>query len=222
MRPNFFLVVVVAGCVASACDDAGSREPTSSTVDDANVTTFGIAEPSARQLEMVSDGEVNFQEYEEVYLTYIQCVVDEGIELREKPRLDAHGKYYEASFWLGAETEVEANRLIMQTCQDQHLLSVLRLWDTANRPSGSLLQQANQAVVDCLDRRSIKKPSHLSIDEFAVLLEAAASGEVRLIPTHLSLEDIEVVLAEGRDASDLFASFLACRREVAQQFPVGW
>lgn len=222
MRPNLFLAMVVAGCVASACDDAGSREPASPTLDDANVTTFGIAEPSARQLEMVSDGEVNFQEYEEAYLAYIQCVGDGGIELREKPHLDAHGKYYEAAFWLGTESELEANKLIMQTCQDQHLLSVLRLWDSVNRPSEALLQQANQAVVDCLSSRSIEKPSHLSIDEFAVLLQAAASDEVRLIPTHLSLDDIEPVLAEGRDASELFASFLACRREVAQQFPVGW
>lgn len=222
MRPNFFLAIIVAGCIASACGDASSREAASPTADDANVTTFGIAEPSARQLVMISDGQVNFQEYEEAYLTYIQCIVDDGIELREQPHLDANGKYYEASFWLGSESELEANKLIVQTCQDRHLLSVLRLWDDANRPSESLLQQANQAVVDCLDKRSIKKPSHLTIDEFTILLQAAASGEVRGIPAHLSLDDIEDVLAEGHDASELFSAFLACRREVAQQFPVGW
>lgn len=222
MRVHFLLVIVAAGCLASACSAGGNRESASPTVNDANITTFGVTEPSARQLEMVSDGEVSFQEYEEAYLAYIQCVVDEGIKLREKPHLDAHGKYYEAKFSLGSEAELEANKLVLQTCQDRHLLSVLRLWDTANRPSESLIQAANQALVDCLSEQSIMMPAHLTIDEFAVLLEAAASGEARLIPAHLSLDDIETALAEGRDASMLFSAFLACRREVAQQFPVGW
>lgn len=222
MRSNFFLAIVMAGCVASACGDASGRESHPPTVNDANVTTFGVADPSARQLEMISDGAVSFQEYEEAYLTYIQCMVDGGIKLREKPHLDAQGKHYEASFSLGTERDLEANKLIMQTCQDQHLLSVLRLWDAANLPSEYLIQQANQAVVDCLDKQSIKKPLYLTIDEFGILLEAAASGEVRGIPAHLSLEDIKDVLAEGRDGPGLFSAFLACRRGVAQQFPVGW
>jgi hypothetical protein len=171
---------------------------------------------------MISDGKVNFEEYEEAYLAHIQCALDEGLELRQEPRLDAHRKYYEASFSLGSAAEYEANELRLETCQERHLLSVLRLWDAANRPSESLLQEANQALRACLTDLGIEMPPHLTGDDFGALLQAAASGEPGGIPAGRSLDEISELLAEHPDAAALFLEFLNCRERVGEQYPVGW
>lgn len=219
---TLILLGAVASLVAACTGGDDDAEPGDPAVDPSDITTSGFADPSSRQLEMIADGEVTFEEYEEAFFAYIQCALDAGIRIREEPRLDAHGQYYSASFSMGAGAEYETNRLNLDTCQDRHLLSVLVLYADTTRPSESVLQKANEAVVSCLATNGIEMPSHLSLDDFAILLEAAASGDLEHVPPRLSLNDLEPLLIEAPDPGALFLTFLSCRDEAAQQYPVGW
>lgn len=222
MVGSIALLLMAAALVISACS-GDSGELAGPTVDPVNILTSGAAEPSARQLEMIADGRVDFQEYEQAYLAFVQCVTDAGITIREGPRLDVHGQNYRTSFAMGSTpAEAQASNRLMAECQDRHLNSVLVLWSAANRPSEELLQEANQALRDCLAEREIEMPLHLTGDHFGALLSAAASGEPGGIPEGLSLDDISPLLAEHPDAGSVFFEFLTCRERVGEQYPVGW
>lgn len=216
------MLLMAGALVSSACSGDSGALPGPS-VNPLNILTSGAAEPSARQLELIADGEVNFQEYEEAYLAFVQCVTDAGITIREGPRLDVHGQNYRTSFAVGSTpAEAEASNRVMAECQDRHLRSVLVLWSAANRPSEALLQEAQQALRACLADRSIEMPPHLTGDDFGALLSAAASGEPGGIPAGRSLDEISPVLAEHPDAGAVFLEFLTCRERVGEQFAVGW
>lgn len=223
LQPGLVLVVALASLVAACAGGDGDALPAGPTVDPAYILGSGLAEPSPRQLEMIADGEVTFEEYEEAFFAYYQCRLDAGMRVRQEPQLDVHGIKYEASFFMGSTTEeLEENTLKAETCMERHLLSVLPLWSRATQPSEALLQEATEAVKSCLAAEQIEVPTHLSLDDFAILLEAAASGHVELVPSGLSLGDLEALLEAAPDAGVLFMTYIACRDEAAQQYPVGW
>lgn len=225
-RLRLLLATIAASLFVVSCsgDDNGGRDRDAPGQSDVNAITSGGTKPSERQLELIADGKVTFTEYEEAYFAYIQCVKDAGLKLRTEPQLDAHRQYYEGgSFSVGSSAaEAESNGRIIETCEVRHLLSVLLLWTAANRPSEELLQEANQALRDCLAERAIDMPPHLTADHFGALLQAAASGEPGSIPDGRSLDDISPLLVEHPDAAALFLEFLNCRERVGEQYAVGW
>jgi hypothetical protein len=222
LHPAVATLALLGGVLVS-CSSGGDAAPSNRpTVDPALILTSGNNEPSERQLEMLADGEVTFQEYEEAFFAYVQCADDAGIGLRSEPQLDAHGLKYSATFRGAPDiAQAEANLQKLSTCEEIHLLSVLRLWDETNRPSEALLQEAEAAATACVAEGGVEIPPHLSFNDFGTLVAAVASGETRL-PSHLSLDDIQAVIEAFPDPSLPLLLFFQCREMIAAQYPVGW
>ncbi|MCC6958594.1 MAG: hypothetical protein IT301_02000 [Dehalococcoidia bacterium] len=165
-----FTAIAAATTVAIAC--YGCRNEGSGEAADAPQGLNPVALTELRkgagkeQLEMLADGEVTFQEYEQAILSTITCISDAGITVGT-PELKYQRKYY----WYDWEIPGDkADELFpkLDACTGAWL-PIVDAWYLEIAPTEEEISAGRRALVTCLRDAGIDIPVEATEQDFARL-----------------------------------------------------
>jgi hypothetical protein len=129
-----------------------------------------ISDASPEQAAALADGVLTFQEYEAAVLATVQCFREKGLSLYQEPALDAL-RNYAYSVFLPNEGIQEAERS-MKDCEREHFNAVAMAWASYKAPNeAEILQQARDALGECIRARGQDAPEHPGVGELSSLIE---------------------------------------------------
>lgn len=180
--------VLAAACGGSEQTDAETPEERGRSpiaVGPGTVDSMRADGTAPEVLELMEDGDLTFEEYEQTIFSYMRCMEDFGFEaVSNFPRLTPWGTYQVriASFDFGSRGitpgEVTAHD---QACEQSYWRGISRLWDLAHQPTEIELQNARRDFASCLRERGIEMAedptSQVLTDGFA----EAAQGRPELL-----------------------------------------
>jgi hypothetical protein len=156
------LVLLAAACGGGEQPDgetSGERGRSPIAVGPGTVDSLRADGTASEVLELMEDGDLTFEEYEQTVFSYMRCMEDFGFEaVSNFPRLTPWGTYQVriASFSFGergiAPGEVSAHS---QECERSYRRGISRLWELRHQPTELELQDARKAFARCLRERGI-------------------------------------------------------------------
>lgn len=167
MPSTLFVVVMALALAGSGCRSEGS----SAAVDaPQGINLVALTElrkgAGKEQLEMLADGEVTFQEYEQAILSTITCISDAGITVGT-PELKYQRKYY----WYDWEIPGDkADELFpkLDACTGAWL-PIVDAWYLEIAPTEEEISAGRRALVTCLRDAGIDIPVEATEQDFARL-----------------------------------------------------
>lgn len=132
-----------------------------------------IAEPDVD--EMLADGSVTFQEYEESVFKTVACIRAAGIAVPD-PELRFQRKYYRYDFAIPGESSDELFPLV-DGCLEKWR-PIEDAWYMENQPTENDLQKARQLLIQCLRREGIEIQDDATEETLQLLAGSASSAFV--------------------------------------------
>ncbi len=160
MIPTYPVLLLLAPFVvlAAACGGRQSDQAVG-TLDQAALDEF-LSGANAENSYVFDDGKVTFEEYEASVLRAVSCVTDLGIEVEGPvpgPRRTLNIKYAVPDSEPGLFDNAEA-------CTGAEL-AVWDAWSWENRPSEQEIQDAREALVNCLQEADVQVSDNPTGDE---------------------------------------------------------
>jgi predicted dehydrogenase len=118
----------------------------------------------------LADGVVTFAEYERAMLATIECLRDGGVEVTDATPVPGDRLTFE--FYSG-DDDREAVRAAYQDCYERFAVAIDRAWATANAPTEEELQEARQALAECLRDAGEDVPEQPALEDFVRLQQTA-------------------------------------------------
>ncbi len=105
----------------------------------------------ASQLSALRDLELTYDEYERAFHLAVQCMSDQGLEVRG-PNSENNGRYLTYSF---SSTDSEAD----SQCFEEHLSYVHRVWVESQIPTGAEADRVREEYADCVHSVGLDPPT---------------------------------------------------------------
>jgi hypothetical protein len=179
LRLAKLLLATVAATALIGCGgseeslDLGSATPSAMVISQGELASI-VEQTSAYQRDLLADGLLTFPEYEGAIFEAVRCEEAAGFVIlaypesgkpgRPGPELTARGEYqYVQSAPETADRSILGPAL--QKCENEYVDIVRRLWAQHTAPSIQEMQQARDAIAECLAAHSVPAPVHPSGQE---------------------------------------------------------
>lgn len=172
-------IIVVFGILASACGSETASGPPTPKAGLEGLWNTAWEEASKSQREAMADGEVTFAEYEAAALRTVQCIDDIDGVVRGEARYNEHTRTYE----LGARYSLSPGERITidnmnespyrergektDACYREHWNGINNAWSAQSQPSEQQLNDATQALAQCLHDAGVEIPEAAGPEDLA-------------------------------------------------------